>query len=184
VNISAGSAYTAAAIGTNGQLRGIVLPDDIKTPPAGTGLVRVIQASSAAGHVSVKAQNGPTLTSDTGYGGASSYIAVPAGHWTLAVASSSNPALTSDVSVSVASATVSSVVVLDQVGGGLAVRTVLDASGSGTIPTGSVNAGGGGTAVRSDQNVYSLLSWAALAAAVTVAAAGLILRRRHHAIRP
>jgi hypothetical protein len=183
VNISPGSAYTAAAIGTNGQLRGIVLPDDVNAPAAGTGLVRVVQASSQAGHVSVRANGGPVLTSDTGYGAASTYMTVPAGHWTVQVQSKSTPQLSMNVGVSVASESVTSVVVLDKSGGGLAVRTVLDASGAGVIPNGSINAGGGGTAVHSGSSVYSLLSWAALCGAALVAGAGLVRHRTRRGSR-
>jgi uncharacterized protein DUF4397 len=184
VNIAPGSAYTAAAIGTNGQLRGIVLPDSLHDPAPGTGMVRIIQASSQAGQVSVSAVNGPVLTSDTGYGAASTYVAVPSGHWLLNVASSSDPSLTEQASVSVASASVTSVVVLDKAGGGLDVRTVLDASGAGTIPNGSVNAGGGGTAPRPQSSVYSVLSIAAFGGAALVAVVGVSRQRRRRAQRP
>jgi Domain of unknown function (DUF4397) len=180
VNITAGSSYTAAAIGTGGQLHGIVLPDTFSAPGPSTGLVRVIQASSQAGHVSARTQSGEVLTTDTGYGGASSYVSAPTGAWTVDVQSSTAPALTGQLGVSIAKDSATSVVVLDKAGGGLVVRSVLDAAGASTIPVGSVSAGGGGTAVHpgSSSVPYALLSWVCAAAAVALGGVGLLRRRR------
>jgi hypothetical protein len=178
VNIAAGSAYTAAAVGTNSQLRGIVLQDSTSRPASGTGMVRVIQASSQAGHVSVTAQNGPAIVGDIAYGAASDYMSVPAGSWTLVTQSTTQPALTNQFKVNVASGTLSSVVILDQAGGGIVVQSVLDSSGAATVPVGSVNAGGGGTAPQAKSNLYPELSIAAFVAAGLLGAFGAVRRRR------
>jgi hypothetical protein len=179
VNISPGSAYTAAAVGTNNQLRGIVLKDSTSTPGPKTGMVRVIQASSQAGHVSVNAQNGPSIVGDIAYGSASSYVSVPAGTWNIVTKSSSTPSLSGQLSLTVAGGSRSSVVLLDQAGGGLTVRSVVDASGATTVPVGSVSAGGGGTAGgHSDARLYGLLSLAALSAAALMLVVGQVRRRR------
>jgi Domain of unknown function (DUF4397) len=183
VSIAAGSAYTAAAVGTNGQLRGILLPDSLTPPAAGDGLVRVIQASSQAGHVSVRAENGPVVTADTAYGSDSSYVSVPAGHWTVQATSTSQPSLSGETAVSIASASATSVVVLDKAGGGLTLRTVLDEAGPGTIPSGSVSAGGGGTAPHSGSRTDALLSWVAFIAAGIVLTVGVGRARRRRVIR-
>jgi hypothetical protein len=183
VSISAGSSYTAAAVGTNGQLRGIVLRDS-NTPPTGhSGSVRVIQASSAAGHVAVKASNGSVLTPDIAYGAASSYVTVPTGTWTVDAQSTTTSALTDHLAVSVATDSLSSVVVLDNGSGGLTMRTVVDAAGTGTVPTGSVSAGGGGTATSSPTGAYLWLSLAAGLAAALVLALGLMATRRRRELR-
>jgi Domain of unknown function (DUF4397) len=180
VDLSAGSAYTAAAVGTNSQLRGIVLHDSTTAPAAHTGMVRVIQASSQAGHISVTAQNGPVVVSDIAYGAASDYVSVPAGSWNLVTQSTTQPSLSNQLSVTVASGTLSSVVVLDKAGGGIVVRNVVDSSGASTIPTGSVSAGGGGTAqpAHSDTSNYALLSLAAFSGAALLALFGVRGRRR------
>jgi hypothetical protein len=180
VDLSAGSAYTAAAVGTNSQLRGIVLHDSTTAPAAHTGMVRVIQASSQAGHISVTAQNGPVVVSDIAYGAASDYVSVPAGSWNLVTQSTTQPSLSNQLSVTVASGTLSSVVVLDKAGGGIVVRNVVDSSGASTIPTGSVSAGGGGTAqpAHSDTPNYALLSLAAFSGAALLALFGVRGRRR------
>ena len=177
VDIAAGSAYTAAAIGMNSQLRGIVLQDSDTPPAVHTGLVRVIQASSQAGHVSVTAQNGPVVVSDIAYGSASDYTAVPAGPWNLVTSSSTQPSLSSQLSVTVGSETLSSVVVLDKAGGGIVVRDVLDSSGASAVPVGSVNAGGGGTAAARP-NTDLEWSLGAFGLAGLFASIGVLRRRR------
>jgi hypothetical protein len=178
LNLKAGSAYTAAAIGMSSQIRGVVVPDTLNPPPAGTGLVRVIQASSQAGHVSVQATGGPVLTSDTGFGSTTSYQAVPSGNWTLKAESSSKPGLTGTAKVAIGSASITSVVLLDARGGGLVLRTVLDAAGTSTVPAGSVPAGGGGTAAVAHSDGDAALSWAAFGGAALVLLIGVASRRR------
>ncbi len=178
VDIAAGSAYTAAAVGMNSQLRGIVLQDSTTPPAAHTGLVRVIQASSQAGHVSVTATNGPVVVSDIAYGSASDYAAVPAGSWSLVTQSSTQPSLSNTVNVSVGSGTLSSIVVLDQAGGGIVVRDVLDSSGASTIPGGSVSAGGGGTARAASSTADTELSIGAFGIAALLALFGALRWRR------
>jgi hypothetical protein len=184
VNIAAGSAYTAAAVGTNSQLRGIVLQDSTTPPGAHNGLVRVIQASSQAGHVSVTAQNGPVVVSDIAYGGASDYVSVPAGNWTLITKSTTQPSLTNQTEVAVPSESLTSVVVLDQAGGGIVVRSVLDSSGASAIPVGSVSAGGGGTAPAAPSHVDAQLSIAAFGAAAVLVLVGGLRRRQRRPSRP
>lgn len=184
VNITAGSAYTAAAVGTNSQLRGIVLQDSTTPPGAHNGLVRVIQASSQAGHVSVTAQNGPTVISDIAYGAASDYVSVPAGNWTLVTQSATQPALTNQTKIAVPSESLTSVVVLDQAGGGIVVRSVLDSSGASAVPVGSVSAGGGGTASRGQSHLDAVLSIAAFGAAAVLVLIGGVRRRKLRPSRP
>jgi hypothetical protein len=183
VNLRSGASYTAAAVGMNVQIRGIVLPDTLNPPPSGSGLVRVIQASSQAGHVSVTAQNGPVLTADTAFGSTTSYVAVPSGRWTVHVTSSTRPALSAQASVSIGSASITSVVLLDAHGGGLALRTVLDAAGAASVPNGPVAAGGGGTAPRRHSDSGALLGLAALGCAALALLGGVRSVRRRAAPR-
>jgi Domain of unknown function (DUF4397) len=178
LNIKAGSAYTAAAIGMSSQIRGVVVADTLAPPPAGTGLVRIIQASSQAGHVSVQANGGPVLTSDTGFGSITSYQAVPTGSWTLRAESSSKPGLSGTATVAIRSASINSVVLLAARGGGLVLRTVLDAAGTSNVPSGGVPAGGGGTAAVSHSDGDAAFSWAASGGAVLVLLIAALSRRR------
>jgi Domain of unknown function (DUF4397) len=182
VNLVAGSDYTAAAVGMNAQLHGIVLPDTTSLPGSGKALVRVVQASSQAGHASVKASDGTVLTSDTAFGAASDYVSVAAGSDTFTALSSTQPSLTSASQLTVASGSVSSLVVLDKAGGGITLRSVLDAVGASAVPIGSVPAGGGGTARTGGPDVVSTLSWIALMGALLIGASALLPGRRRRSL--
>lgn len=183
VDLQPGGAYTAAAIGMSSQLHGVVVADTLNRPAPGTGLVRVIQASSRAGHVSVRAVPGPVLTTDTAFGSTTKYVAVPSGSWSVRAQSSTRPTLSGDAEVSIASATITSVVLLDGRNGALVIRTVLDAAGAARMPTGSVPAGGGGTAPRPTSSIDAVMSWSALGCAAIVLLAALRPLRRRRAIR-
>ena len=74
------------------------------------------------------------------------YAAVPAGKWTLQVASTSQPSLEATSAVTVAAGDVYSLVVLDAGDGGLTLATHPDAVSAAVTPSGSVETGGGGTA--------------------------------------
>lgn len=178
LNLKSGSAYTAAAIGMSKQIRGVVVADTLVPPPAGSGLVRIIQASSQAGHVSVRATDGPVLTADAGFGSTTSYVAVPSGSWTLKAQSSTKPALSGTLDIAVRSASITSVVLLDARGGGVVLRTVLDAAGTANMPSGGVPAGGGGTAVRPHSDIDAAVSWAAFSGAALVLLIAVQSRRR------
>jgi hypothetical protein len=183
VDLQPGSAYTAAAIGMSSQLHGVVVADTLNRPPAGTGLVRVIQASSGAGHVSVRAVRGPVLTSDTAFGSTTKYVAVPSGQWTVRAQSSTRPTLSSELTVPIASATITSIILLDGRSGSLVLRTVLDAAGAAQMPAGSVPAGGGGTASSPGSSVEAVIGWSALGGAAIVLVAAFRPARRRRTIR-
>lgn len=150
LNARAGQAYTAAAVGMNKQLHGIVLRDQLTPPGSGRGLVRVIQAASRAPHAEVAATGGPVVTKDAAFATSTPYTTVPAGTLPVHANSVSKPSLAANASVKVASGSVSSIVLLDGKSGGLAIRTVADAAGAAIMPAGAVPAGGGGTAPRPD----------------------------------
>ena len=146
VQLEPGRAYTAAAIGSHTDLHGIVIADTLAAPRAGTGYLRIVQAASHAGQVTVTAGR-TTISRDTGYGSATAYVPVPAGRVTVTGRSLTRSGLRGSVAVTVASRSINSVVVLDAKGGGLVLRPLVDAAGAGTAPSGSIDAGGGGTAV-------------------------------------
>ncbi len=146
LNARAGQAYTAAAVGMNKDLHGIVLLDEPTPPGAGHGQVRVIQAASRAPRASVVAQNGAVVANSVAFATSTPYTTVPAGILPIQARSLSTPSLAADASVPIASGSVSSIVLLDGKDGGITLRTVTDAAGAATIPQGSAPAGGGGTA--------------------------------------
>jgi hypothetical protein len=180
VNLDAGRAYTAAAIGMNAKLHGTIFADTLNKPGAGTGLVRVVQASSRAGTVKVSA-GGKTLTGQCAFGCTTHYVTVPRGSWTVSARSLTDPGLTGKAPVKIASQSINSVILLDTTNGGLAVHPLLDAAGAASAPRGAVPAGGGGTASHVTASSASLAPWQlsmALGLLLATALGGLLLRRR------
>jgi hypothetical protein len=173
----AGHAYTAAGVGMNKQLHGIIIEDQLTMPAAGHGRVRVIQAASRAPHADVTAQNGVLLANLAAFASTTPYATVPAGSWKV-TAKAVGKNLDTSATVDIKSGSVSSLVLLDGKGGGLAIRTLTDAAGAATRPIGPVPAGGGGTAPRPDGDG---LSWAWAVGASVLAAAGLIVLGRRRA---
>jgi hypothetical protein len=179
VKLAAGRAYTAAAFGQHGQLHGVIYDDRLQPPAKGTGYVRIVQGSAQAGPVSARA-DGRRIADGTDFGAISDYTAVPAGRGTVRASSQADSTLTASLKLSVASRSITSVVVLDKQGGGLMLKPLVDAAGAQQPPAGAVPAGGGGTADRPhSSNALEVLA-AALAAAglLVLAAAGLGMRRR------
>ena len=108
--------------------------------------MRVINGSARAQTVSVTAQNGPTVTDGVAFGKATPYSTVPAGKWTMQVASTSQPDLETTAAVDLSAGDVYSLVVLDAEAGGLTLATHPDAVSAAVTPSGSIETGGGGTA--------------------------------------
>lgn len=146
----AGHAYTAAGVGMNKQLHGIILRDALTPPGAQHGRVRVIQAASRAPRARVVAQNGDVLARSAAFATSTSYTSVPAGNLRVRARSLATPSLAAEASVRIAPGSVNSVVLLDGKGGGITIRAVTDAAGAATVPAGSAPGGGGGTARRPD----------------------------------
>jgi hypothetical protein len=171
----AGHAYTAAGVGINKQLRGVILRDDLTPPGAQQGRVRVIQAASRAPQARVVAQNGDVLARSAAFATSTAYTSVPAGTVRVRARSLADPSVAAAASVRIASGSVNSVVLLDGKGGGITIRALIDAAGAATMPVGSAPGGGGGTARRPD-DVWTdgaLLGVLALA----LVGVGVIVRR-------
>jgi Domain of unknown function (DUF4397) len=169
----AGKAYTAAAVGMNKQLKGIVLRDELAQPRAGSGSIRVIQAASLAPHVNVLAQGGPSIARSAAFATQTTYTAVPAGSVAIVARSVEKPSLAASADVAVAAGSIGTVVVLDTPSGGIALRTLLDAAGPGAVPIGSVPGGAGGTAGAPHAGPWPGLSL--MLAGGLAAMAGLVL---------
>jgi hypothetical protein len=146
VNATAGNAYTVAGVGPYADLGLAVINDDLTLPSAGQARVRVLNGSARAKTVEVSTQGGPTVTKGIAFAKTTPYAAVPAGKWTLQVASTSEPSLEATSAVNVSAGDVYSLVVLDAGDGGLTLATHPDAVSAAVTPSGSVETGGGGTA--------------------------------------
>jgi hypothetical protein len=175
----AGHAYTAAGVGMNKDLHGIIIEDEINPPPAGQGLVRVIQAASRAPHADVTAENGTVLAKSVAFSHTTPYQHLPAGNVKV-TAQVDDASLNTSAMLNIKSSSVSSVVLLDGQQGGLDLRMIPDAAGAATRPLGSVPAGGGGTAPRPG---HGNPTWAwAIGATALVAGSGLIALRRRRTV--
>src|SRR5215472_8103893 len=168
--VTAGTAYTLAALGPDPGLRTEVLKDRMTTP-AGKAVVRVLQASLKQHLVTVS--YGPDiLARQLAFGAATPYTAVSPGartvRFTAAGQHTAKP-------VTLAAGTVHTIVVLDD-SSGLKVGAVTDAAGSQVMPKGAVSAGLGGTAPHPPMNPAPWLVM--IAAGVLLATAGLARLRR------
>jgi hypothetical protein len=146
VNAASGKAYTVAGVGPYADLGLAVINDDLTLPAAGQTRARVINGSARAKTVSVKAQGGPTVTGGVAFAKTTTYAAVPAGKWTLQVASSAQSDLEATAAVNLSAGDVYSLVVLDAPDGGLTLATHRDAVSAAVTPSGSVETGLGGAA--------------------------------------
>ena len=168
--VSAGTAYTLAALGPDPGLRTEVLKDQMTTPP-GKAVVRVLQASLRQHLVTVS--YGPDiLARQLAFGAATSYATVSPGARTIRFVA---PGQHTAMPVTLAAGTVHTIVVLDA-SSGLKVDAVTDAAGSQIMPNGAVAAGFGGTAPRPPADPAPWL--ATIAVGALVAAAGLVRLRR------
>lgn len=167
--VSAGTAYTLAAIGPDPGLRTVVLKDQL-TAPKGKTVVRVLQASLKQHRVTVS--YGPdVLARQLAFGAATSYTSISPGAQTVQFTA---PGEQAAQPVALSADSVHTIVVLDN-GSGLKVDAVTDAMGSQAMPAGGVSAGFGGTAPRpADPAPWLVL----IAAGALLATAGLIRLRR------
>jgi hypothetical protein len=170
VTVTAGRAYTAAAVGPRPGLRLQVLPDDLVTP-AGKALVRVIQASLKQKTVTVS-WDGRTIAGPLSFDSVTSYRAVAPGTESVTVRAAAGDASST---VTLAAGSVHTLVVLDGAHG-LEIADTEDAAGSATMPTGGAATGFGGTAPHGPG---SPLPWLTLigAGALLAVAGGLRWRR-------
>lgn len=170
--VSAGTAYTLAALGPDPGLRTEILRDQL-TAPAGKTLVRVLQASLKENLVTVSL-GADVPTRQLAFGSATSYAAVSPGERTVRFTASGQHAATS---VRLTADTVHTIVVLDYPAG-LKADALTDAVGSWIMPKGGAAAGFGGTAGRPAPSPAPWLL--VISAGALLAAAGLAGLRRGH----
>jgi len=168
--VTAGAAYTLAALGPDPGLRTEVLKDQMTTP-AGKAVVRVLQASLRE-HLVTVSYGGDVLVQRLVFGSATPYTAVQAG---AQVVRFTAPGERTTMPVTLAAGTVHTIVVLDD-SSGLKVDAVTDAAGSQVMPKGAAAAGFGGTAPRPPANPVPWL--VVITAGALLTAAGLARLRR------
>jgi DNA-binding CsgD family transcriptional regulator len=140
--VSAGAAYTLAALGPDPGLRTEVLQDQMSAP-AGKALVRVLQASLKENLVTVT-YGSDVLARQLAFGSATSYAAVSPGQQTVQFAAAGEDAA---MPVKFTAGTVHTIVALDD-SSGLKVDALTDAAGSQIMPKGGAATGFGGTAAH------------------------------------
>lgn len=175
VTATSGKAVTVAGVGSYADLGLAVINDDLTLPKAGQVRTRVINGSARAKNVAINAQDGPTVTKGVDFAKTTTYAAVPAGKWTLQVASTAQTDLKATAAVNLAAGEVYSLVVLDAADGGLTLATHRDAVSAAVTPSGSVETGAGGTADGGTPG------WVPLGALGLVLVAGAYARSRRDA---
>ena len=140
VTVAAGTATTIAGVGRFAELGFAVLPDDLTPPPAGRSRARVVNAAAGGSPLDLSLDGGTKLASGLAFAKNTDYVDVPGGSGTLTVGSGNQ------LPVQLAAGSVYTVLVLDRSGGGLDVKTALDAASPGVVPVGGVETGAGGTA--------------------------------------
>lgn len=151
VTVKNGYAYTVAAVGTNADLKGVVLNDDLRAPSAGNAKVRLLQASTNAPTVTVTAVDGPVLARDASFASATGYAQIKAGVWTVNIKPDSGKAAAINTKVTAVPGSVNTIVVLDNAQGGVAAKVLRDASNNTTSAPKKgkgVDTGLGGTATQ------------------------------------
>jgi Domain of unknown function (DUF4397) len=168
--ITAGHAYTAAAIGPRPGLRLRVINDDLTTP-RGRALVRVIQASLKQPTVTVS-WNGKVIASKLAFPSVTSYQAISPGTENVTASAGADAA---ESAVGLAAGSIHTLVVLDGARG-LEVANLEDAAGSARAPAGGAATGFGGTAPHGPGSPLPWLAAIAAGALLTMSG-GLGLAR-------
>jgi hypothetical protein len=169
--VSAGTDYTVASLGPATGRRLEVLNDQMAAPK-GKVLVRVIQASLKQ-HVVTVTDGQDVLAQQLAFGSVAPYMVVSPGVQTIRF---SAPGVQAAMSVTLASGSVHTIVVLDG-SAGLKVDNLTDAVGSQVMPTGGAATGLGGTAPH--DTAPDLAPWlATLTGGFLFVAAGAVGLRR------
>ncbi|HEX4088302.1 MAG TPA: DUF4397 domain-containing protein [Trebonia sp.] len=177
IKVTAGSAYTALAVGPRSGLHVRVYRDDLSTP-SGRALVRVVQASMKHAHVTVS-WDGKVIASKLPFASVTSYRPVAPGAESVAVTAGAGDAKSA---LTLTPGSIHTLIVLDGAHG-LEVDNLVDANGSSKLPAGGAQTGFGGTAPRGAGSPLPWLEVIAAGAAVAVGGS-LGLRRSRRAIRP
>jgi len=172
--VSPGVAYTVAATGADPSSLSLQVFIDNNLLSPGTAKLRVYQLSPDAGSVSMDT-GGNTLLSGIGYQGASNYLAIAAGTYTLGVDSSTNSA-SLHVSATLKANTVTSVFSVGLVHGSPNIQLVTaQVQGLPGVP----NTGSDPHALSQEDNVQPLAVWTWLVGfmSLVLIGSGIFMRR-------
>ena len=191
--LEAGAAYTVAGVGQGGEVRSVLINDDLTPPAQDEVRVRFINADSSSGPVDLALVGGPVLVDDADFATVTEYGSIPSGTQTIEVVTAEAPE-GAEMTVDLAAGSVNTLLllqtdspvgdlsaVLDAPGMSMISETSVmsslqDAVGSSAMPAvGAVQAGAGGTAAEPTTSFVPLAGLAALAAA---AAGGFALKLR------
>jgi len=173
--VSAGADYTVASLGPAAARRLEVLNDQMAAPK-GKVLVRVIQASLNQ-HLVTVTDGQDVLAQQLAFGSVTPYLVVSPGVQTVQF---SAPGVAAAMSVTLASGSVHTIVVLDGPAG-LKVDNLTDAAGSQVTPLGGAATGLGGTAPHN--TAPDLAPWlTTLTVGLVLVAAGALGLRRSRRI--
>ena len=136
---AAGALARSRSAGSSPTLALHALADDLSATPPGTARVRVLAAAPRPARSTSALAGGPALARALPFGGGSGHRST-SGRRDRATSSGRAPRGPRPRSPG----SVNTLLVLDAPGGGLTVRTVLDAAGPAVAPVGAVEAGGGG----------------------------------------
>ena len=152
ITVEAGKAYTVAGVGPNKSIKLRVLADDLRRPAAGMARMRVVQASSVAPVVDVKAVGGATIASGARFPSTTPYAQVRAKRWAVEVQPRATAIASVQQSVNVRAGSIYTLLVLDRKSSAKAVQLVVraDAASATGVPLGGVNTGLGGGAQHPD----------------------------------
>jgi hypothetical protein len=167
--VTAGGAFTLAALGPDPGLRTEVLKDQLNAP-SGKAVVRVLQASLKQHRVTVSYGTN-VLAQQLAFGSATSYTAVVPGAQTVKFTA---PGEQASQAVTVTADSAHTFVVLDNPAG-FKVTALTDSSGSLAMPEGGVAAGFGGTAPHP---AGSPAPWLAMIGAGALLAGAALVRLR------
>jgi hypothetical protein len=142
--VASGRAYTVAVVGVRAAITARVLSDDLTPPKTGSARIRLIQGSTLAPVVNVRAVSGPVVASDVRFATSTGYATVPAGRWTLQVTPKTGSAQPTVMTVDMTAGSVNTLLVLDNSNQtGLALKLIVDSQGAAIMPTGGVDTGFG-----------------------------------------
>ena len=90
VDLTRSKPYTVLALGKESEIKGKLLADTSKTPPAGNARVRIIHGAAGLGTVDIYPSGSATPLLTDQYFGSADYVNIPAGTYTFDVTKASS----------------------------------------------------------------------------------------------
>jgi hypothetical protein len=179
--LEAGKAYTAAAVGSKADLRGVLFRDDMSPSAPGKAKVRFLDAAVDLPRVDIGLSGGRTLSSGVRFPRPTRYAQLASGSCKVEVRRSGAEAVLVKGNVAVRQGTVTSVALLGGAGKPRELLAFGDAAGSRVAPSGGIRTGAGGTAPSSRAPAapvpLQLVAAAGLLAVAALRLAGTARRR-------